>query len=173
MDQVQLLEQADQNPLYCHFCLRTQDMLGPKESIQEYKINLNNNDGEIILCTFCNQTRIQFQKFLPKIPDIPTADFDQGSVFLRIPLIDNTEYPVYQSDVVEWGRAYPAVNVPVAIQRMRQWLLSNPTKRKTRRGARRFITGWLERSQNWGGDKNGKTVQPNGKSDGRPLFWPK
>jgi hypothetical protein len=33
---------------------------------------------------------------------------------------------------------------------MRQWCIDNPTKRKTRRGIRKFIGGWLEREQNSG-----------------------
>jgi hypothetical protein len=31
---------------------------------------------------------------------------------------------------------------------MRSWLFANPTKRKTRRGMRKFVVGWLDRKQN-------------------------
>ena len=34
---------------------------------------------------------------------------------------------------------------------MRGWCLANPTRRKTRRGVRRFINGWLAKVQDRGG----------------------
>jgi len=47
-----------------------------------------------------------------------------------------------------WRSAYPAVDVMGELKRMRAWLDARPTRRKTARGIKRFITGWLERSQN-------------------------
>jgi len=55
--------------------------------------------------------------------------------------------------VDEWTEAYPAVDIMVALHSMRQWTLSNPTKAKTRTGARRAVTGWLSREQNRGGNR--------------------
>lgn len=48
---------------------------------------------------------------------------------------------------------------------MRGWLLSNPNKRKTRRGIEKFINGWLSREQDKGGSKspNSTAGKPNAK----------
>ena len=43
--------------------------------------------------------------------------------------------------------AYPVVNIPAELAKMRAWCLANPSKRKTRRGALRFINQWLTRAQ--------------------------
>jgi hypothetical protein len=64
-----------------------------------------------------------------------------------IPLADGTEFPVEPHDVVEWSMAYPGVGVEQELRKMRQWCLSYPKKRKTKRGVRGFITGWLGREQ--------------------------
>ncbi len=44
------------------------------------------------------------------------------------------------------------------LQKMRAWLDSNPTKRKTRKGIERFINNWLARTQDSGGSKGQKEV---------------
>jgi hypothetical protein len=64
-----------------------------------------------------------------------------------LPLIDGTEYSVEADFLKELIRLYPAVDVIQEFRLMRGWLLGNPTKKKTRRGIRRFITSWLSRSQ--------------------------
>ena len=62
------------------------------------------------------------------------------------------EYPVMAMDVREYKDLYPAVDVEQALRSMRGWLLANPRKRKTARGIRRFISSWLDREQNRGGN---------------------
>jgi len=162
--------------VFCQFCLRTKEALGPNEQLQSCKITVTDEAEQITLCSFCKALRSHLQKFLPQTPTTPTQMYDQGAIFIQIPLVDGSEYPVYESDIAEWEEIYKAVNVPVALQRIRQWCLSNPTKQKTKRGARRFITGWLERSQNRGGDRQNvgyKTKTTLSRSDGRPASWPK
>lgn len=51
-------------------------------------------------------------------------------------------------DYEEWCKVYPNVDVFHELERMRQWCLSNPTKRKTIKGIRRFVTTWLDGEQN-------------------------
>ena len=70
---------------------------------------------------------------------------------LTLPLNDKTEYPVTDSDLCEWQSLYPAVDVMQELRNMRGWLLSNPAKRKTRSGIKRFVNAWLAREQNKGG----------------------
>lgn len=36
---------------------------------------------------------------------------------------------------------------------MKGWLDANPTKRKTRRGVKRFVNNWLSRTQDQGGTR--------------------
>ncbi len=65
-------------------------------------------------------------------------------------LILNTgeEWTPTVDDYEEWCRLYPNVDVSNEFGRMRQWCISNPSKRKTARGVRRFAQTWLDREQN-------------------------
>lgn len=63
-----------------------------------------------------------------------------------------------------WRKAYPACNVDIELKQMREWLLSNPDKRKSR--YRRFITNWLSRSQERGGSET-KGVQGGNQNRGQ------
>lgn len=58
---------------------------------------------------------------------------------------------VIVEDKNQWSEAYPACDVELELRQMREWLLSNPDKRK--KNYRRFITNWLARSQERGGTK--------------------
>ena len=69
---------------------------------------------------------------------------------IGLPLNDSTEHPIYQSDIEEWENLYPSVDVIQEIRKMRGWLLSNPERRKTKRGINRFINNWLSREQDKG-----------------------
>lgn len=70
---------------------------------------------------------------------------------ISIPLVPrDVEYRVSAADVAEWSEAYPAVDIIQSLRNIRQWCLSNPKRRKTRRGARKFVTGWLAREQDRG-----------------------
>lgn len=66
---------------------------------------------------------------------------------ITFPLNDKTEYPIYDVDFEEWAELYPAVDIMQELRKMRGWLDSNPTKRKTIRGIRRFINSWLSKAQ--------------------------
>lgn len=64
-----------------------------------------------------------------------------------IPLNDGTEWECSVDDYEEYIRLYPAVDVKKAFRDMRAWSLSNPSKRKTHRGIRRFVNSWLAKEQ--------------------------
>lgn len=83
-------------------------------------------------------------------PDEPAAEPEPPVITL--PLNTGKEYPVMAMDVREYKDLYPAVDVEQALRSMRGWLLANPRKRKTARGIRRFISSWLDREQNRGGN---------------------
>ena len=80
---------------------------------------------------------------------------------IALPLNDNTEYPVLEKDAVEWGVLYPAVDVMQELRNMRGWLSSNPKRRKTRAGIKRFIINWLCREQDKGRKINNAGVSGN------------
>lgn len=67
-----------------------------------------------------------------------------------IPLVGDATYGVSQDQVDEWAQLYPGVDIMQELRNMVGWSKANPSKRKTKRGVLRFITGWLEREQNSG-----------------------
>lgn len=70
---------------------------------------------------------------------------------LALPLNDNTEFAVYEEDVLLWQETYPAVDVRQELKEMKAWCIANPALRKTRRGIKRFIVTWLSKEQDRGG----------------------
>ena len=80
----------------------------------------------------------------PEARELPAAE---------LPLNDHTAYAVTREEADEYARLYPAVDVMQELRNMRGWCLSNPQKRKTRSGIKKFINGWLSRAQNAGGSR--------------------
>lgn len=72
-------------------------------------------------------------------------------VLITLQLNTGAEYEIYQEDVEEWSNLYPAVDIMQCLRNMKGWLLSNPAKRKTTKGIKRFITTWLQKEQDRGG----------------------
>lgn len=70
---------------------------------------------------------------------------------ISIILNDRSYFDVTNDDVLKWEKLYPAVNILQELRKMAGWCDSNPTKRKTRRGVRAFITSWLAKEQDRGG----------------------
>lgn len=79
---------------------------------------------------------------------------------LTFPLNDGSQYGVTEEQVKEWASLYPAVDVMQQLRNMKGWLGSNPQRRKTRKGIARFITGWLSKEQDRGGNLNGQQKRP-------------
>lgn len=52
--------------------------------------------------------------------------------------------------LAEFETLYPAVDVRQELRNQVGWLMSEPRRRKTRRGIKKFITGWLSREQDRG-----------------------
>lgn len=85
----------------------------------------------------------------PSDPKPTPSEFD-------IPLNDGSFYNVPLENIVVYKRLYPAVDVEQALRNMIGWCMGNPTRRKTRRGVKRFINGWLAGDQD-----EGKTRKPS------------
>lgn len=81
----------------------------------------------------------------------PVADVE------AIILNSGEEWRPTVSEYEEYVRLYPRVNVFDEFAKMRGWCLSNPAKRKTSKGVKRFVNGWLAREQ----DRGGQVKQTN------------
>lgn len=97
-------------------------------------------------------------------PDIEPDSISSGSeepapeetepALITLQLNTGEEYPIGQNDISLWQELYPAVDVLQELRKMKGWLLSHPKKRKTRRGIKAFITTWLGKEQDKGGNAN-------------------
>lgn len=75
---------------------------------------------------------------------------------ITLTLNTKEEYPIYQKDIDEWEGLYPAVDIMQELRKMKGWCDSNPSRRKTSRGIRRFINSWLAKEQDKGGNVSQK-----------------
>lgn len=98
--------------------------------------------------------------------DICTEPEEPASVRAVISLVlnDHTFHDIYQPDIDCWKELYPAVDIIQELRKMKGWLDSNPTKRKTRRGIKRFINGWLARTQ------DGERKKENRENEHESIF---
>lgn len=76
-------------------------------------------------------------------------------------LNDKSEYGIIQSDIDEWSSLYPAVDILQELRKMKGWLDSNPSRRKTRKGIKRFITNWLAKEQDKGSLRTSNYNKPS------------
>jgi hypothetical protein len=63
-------------------------------------------------------------------------------------LNDGSQYNVTENDITRYRELYPGIDVMQELRNLTGWCEANPKNRKTRNGAKRFITGWLTRAQN-------------------------
>lgn len=70
-----------------------------------------------------------------------------AEIFISLPLIGGMTFPVTLEYIASRGVLYPAVDIQQELRNMVGWLESNPTKRKTPNGIKKFITTWLQRCQ--------------------------
>ena len=64
-----------------------------------------------------------------------------------LPLKDGSLYSITENDVEIFQQLYPGIDVRQEMRGMVGWCTANPSRRKTKNGAKRFINGWLTRSQ--------------------------
>jgi len=58
---------------------------------------------------------------------------------------------ITDAKLAQWTEAFPAVDVAMELKRAALWVLDNPSKRKKQWG--RFLTNWLGRTQEKGGNR--------------------
>ncbi len=69
-------------------------------------------------------------------------------MFISLPLVTGSgSFDVTFDYLNSLRQLYPAIDVEQEFRKMCGWLDSNPRNRKTARGIKRFITGWLSRAQ--------------------------
>lgn len=62
---------------------------------------------------------------------------------IAIPLKDGTDYQPDNHFLQELRLIYEDIDLEFQFKKMRIWCLSNPSRKKTRRGVKRFINNWL------------------------------
>ena len=77
----------------------------------------------------------------------PAPDREQ---VITLTLNDKSEFWIYGDQVEQWSQLFPAVAVLQELRKMKSWLDSNPSRRKTKRGILRFVNSWLSREQDKG-----------------------
>lgn len=71
--------------------------------------------------------------------------------FCTVPVIGHEEqWRLPRAKLQEWQATFPGVNVEQATCEAVQWLLDNPSKRKTPKGILRFFNFWLSKEQDRG-----------------------
>lgn len=80
----------------------------------------------------------------------PAAGAVNGNAVAYIPLNDGSEFGISATQAAEFGKLYPAVDVPQTLNEIRAWNLANPQHRKTRTGVLRHVNRWLAKEQNRG-----------------------
>lgn len=92
---------------------------------------------------------------------------EQKADVAAIILNDGTEWIPDEALFAEYVRLYPRVDVKQQFNEMRGWCISNPTKRKTKRGVKRFVNSWLAREQDRG---EASSYSRGNKADGANKF---
>lgn len=85
----------------------------------------------------------------PKEPKEKQNEEDLADVE-AIPLNDGSEWKPTVEQIDEWTRLYPNVDIEQEFRNMRGWCSANKDRRKTPRGVKKFVTGWLAREQDKG-----------------------
>lgn len=70
-----------------------------------------------------------------------------NEIIIELPLRDRTLYSIDNQLIKELTPIYSKVDICEQLKQMKGWLIGNPAKQKTRKGIKRFITGWLSREQ--------------------------
>lgn len=90
---------------------------------------------------------------------------------------DKKEWNLTKERVIGWQTSFPALDVMQCCREARQWLLDNPTKRKTFAGMPAYLGRWMGRAQNNGMNQraplngNGHIHGPAPAEKGEPARW--
>ena len=94
------------------------------------------------------EKEIERDKEIEKDTICPEVITSEQNVFISLPLVTGSgSFDVTINYLNSLRQLYPAIDVEQEFRKMYAWLDSNPKNRKTERGIKRFITGWLGRAQ--------------------------
>lgn len=94
------------------------------------------------------EKEIEKAKEIEKDTICPEVITSEQNVFISLPLVTGSgSFDVTINYLNSLRQLYPAIDVEQEFRKMYAWLDSNPKNRKTERGIKRFITGWLGRAQ--------------------------
>ena len=79
--------------------------------------------------------------------ELQTTSEPSGPPIFSLPLNNNSEYKIFNTDVIDWCNLYPSVDIMQELRKMKGWLNANPKRRKTKSGIKRFINNWLSKEQ--------------------------
>ena len=79
-----------------------------------------------------------------------SSSIPEEKAAITLTLNDKSEYPIFDKDIVAWKELYPNVDIVQELRKMKGWLNSNPTRRKTKKGILKFVNSWLAREQDKG-----------------------
>lgn len=95
-----------------------------------------------------DREEIEKDKEIEKDTICPEVITSRPEVFISLPLVTGSgSFDVTLDYLNSLRNLYPAIDVEQEFRKMYAWLDSNPKNRKTERGIKRFITGWLGRAQ--------------------------
>lgn len=104
----------------------------------------------------------------PSCPEAaePPSGQEEGvpEVLLTFPVVGGSlkEWPLTRKQVSEFESAFPALDVAGECRKALVWVRSDERRRKTARGMQRFLFGWLQRAQDYGGARaNGRPPPPD------------
>lgn len=116
-----------------------------KKDAEKSGLKPSRNQGETNKKDICTE--------VSEIPPVPPV--------IQILLNDGSKYGVTQEEVDKYSELYPAVDVMQELRKMVGWSDSNPQKRKTKSGIRKFINSWLSKAQDQGGSRYTQTKPVN------------
>lgn len=83
-----------------------------------------------------------------------SSSMPEEKAAIALTLNDKSEYPIFDKDIAAWKELYPNVDILQELRKMKGWLNSNPTRRKTKKGILKFVNAWLAKEQDKGGYRN-------------------
>lgn len=121
---------------------------------KELQCNIDVTDSNTSVMSGNEEKELEKKKELHSEVEVVSSEPDKSAPNpsgILLPLNDNSYYDVSLDKISTWKQAYPAVAIEQELQKMRAWLESNPTRRKTKKGIDRFINTWLSKEQDKGG----------------------
>lgn len=136
---------------------------GPDEAVPEsMESTVDHGDPPLKTAPYVVEVVVEDEGDRSMVP-APARPAPAGACLI---LNDSSDWGIPTDQLAELASLYPAVDVQGELRAMRAWCIANPTKRKTKSGAMRFVNNWLARAQNNGSSRNSTVnhgAQPLGK----------